>query len=88
MQTDIARVPAAPASAENHREPEAWSLTTAEFRRLGVSRLAYVTRLRTKDGEVNYVIHAADGIAVAVVDDAEMVVDLAIQLGVALVTVH
>jgi hypothetical protein len=64
------------------------SLSQAEFRALGLSLVAYVTGPRTDDGEANYVIHGADGIAVAVVDDLHVAEELAEQLGLRLVTVH
>jgi hypothetical protein len=85
MQTEPVRVPTGPISSTTPRNA---ALTAAEFRQLGVARLAYVTGLYTQDGEINYVIHGADGIAVAVVDHLELVTDLAAQLGLVLVTVH
>ena len=63
-------------------------LSQAELRQLGLSRVAYVTALRTDEGESDYVIHGADGIAVAVVDDPLVAEELAEKLGLALVTVH
>lgn len=88
MQIEPPRVAAARGSSEAHREADASSLTAAEFRQLGVARLAYVTGRYGMDGRVNYVVHAADGVALGVLDDTEMVVDLVTQLGLTLVNVH
>jgi hypothetical protein len=88
MQIEPPRVAIPTGSSEAHREPEALSLPAAEFRQFGVSRLAYVTGRYGKDGRVNYVVHAADGVGVAVLDETEMVVDLVMQLGLTLVNVH
>lgn len=85
METGPVHVPGGGASATSGRTA---SLTADEFRQLGVTRLAFVTGLRTQDGATNYVIHGADGIAIAVVDQQDLVVDLAAQLGLVLLTVH
>lgn len=64
------------------------SLSIGEFLQLGMFRLAYLTRVKGHDGQVDLVIHGADGMAVAVVDTAEMAADLGEQLGLSLVSVH
>lgn len=63
------------------------TLTTSEFLQLGLFRVAYLTQVTSGDG-VNIVVHGADGMAVAVVDTAELAIDLTDQLGLALVAVH
>lgn len=88
MQIGPPRVAAATGSSEAHRDREALSLTAAEFRQPGVSRLAYVTGRSGKDGGMTYVVHAADSIAAAGLDETEMVVDLVMQLGLTPMNVH
>jgi hypothetical protein len=62
-------------------------MTAAELRRLGVPRLVYL-RQGTVAGQIAYAIHAADGSAVAIVEDMEVAIDLAVENGLSIVTVH
>jgi hypothetical protein len=62
-------------------------MTAAELRRLGVPGLVYL-RQGTVDGQIAYAIHAADGSAVAIVEDMEVAIDLAVENGLSIVTVH
>jgi len=61
--------------------------TPDEFQQLGMFRIAYLTGARSSEG-VKVTIHGADGMAVAVADTIAHAVDLANQLGLALVAVH
>lgn len=62
-------------------------MTAAELRRLGVPSLVYL-REGTVDGQVAYAIHAADGSAVAIVEDVEVAIELVAEHGLNFVTVH
>lgn len=62
--------------------------TPDEFLQLGLYRVAYVTRARGHDGATDVVLHGADGMAVAVVEDGGLASELAEQLGLMLVSVH
>jgi len=68
--------------------PDIRHLTAGQFRLLGLTRIAYLTGLLTGDGSVNYVVRGADGEAVAVVEQLEDALELAIDRGVMLVAVH
>jgi hypothetical protein len=78
--------------AENRGAAE---LTSADLRRmtrnellqLGVPRLAYL-RCGTIDGHPAYAIHAADGTAMAVVEDVEVAIELASEHDMTFVAVH
>lgn len=62
-------------------------MTTGQLRELGVSSVVYL-RAGTMDGQPAYAIHAADGTAMALVEDIELAVDLVAERGMAFVTVH
>jgi hypothetical protein len=62
-------------------------ISSKELRRLGMSRLVYL-RCRTVDGQTVYAIHAADGTAMAVVEDLELAIDLVSAHDLAFVAVH
>jgi len=62
-------------------------MTSAQFRRLGVRSVVYL-RSGLLNGETAFVIHAADGIPMAVVQDVESAVALASEHGMAFVAVH
>ena len=62
--------------------------TTGEFLQLGLFRVAYLTEVSDEDGTVNIEIHGADGMAVAALETVELAVELADQLGLALVAAH
>jgi hypothetical protein len=63
-------------------------LTAAQLRMLGLARIAYLTGSQAGDGTNEYVIHGADGGAVAIVEDLDVALDLVDRLGVSLVAVH
>ena len=62
-------------------------MTRSELLRLGLPRLAYL-RCGTIDGQPAYALHAADGTAMAVVDDIEVAIDLASERDMLFVSVH
>lgn len=62
-------------------------MTRAQLRRLGVPRLVYL-RCGTVDGEEAFAVHAADGIAIAVVEDVEVALELAMENNLTFVAVH
>lgn len=62
-------------------------MTRAELRRFGLPRLVYL-RCGTVEGEVAYAIHAADGTAMAVVEDVAVAIELAAQNDMTFVAVH
>ena len=75
-------------TSAGRRRDRVHSLTKEELRLIGLSRVGYVTGLRNNDDAFDFMIHGADGVTVAVVDDLRLVVDLAESLGLMLVTVH
>jgi hypothetical protein len=62
-------------------------LTPDELQQLGMFRVAYLVGERSSD-EFRIVIHSADGMTVAVTDTLALAMELAGQLGLALVAVH
>ena len=62
-------------------------LTPAQLLELGIAQLVYL-RQGMVDGETAYAIHAADGSAVAVVEDVEVAVELVAEHGLTFATVH
>jgi hypothetical protein len=62
-------------------------MTSAQFRRLGVRTVVYL-RSGLLNGQTAFVIHAADGIPMAVVEDVDAAVALASEHGMAFVAVH
>jgi hypothetical protein len=62
-------------------------MTRGELLRLGVPRLVYL-RCGTIDGQPAYAIHAADGTAMAVVEDIEVAIELASEHDMTFVAVH
>jgi hypothetical protein len=62
-------------------------MTQSQLRRLGVPGIVYL-RAGTADGETAYAIYAADGTAVAVVDDVELAIELVTEHGLTFVPVH
>jgi hypothetical protein len=62
-------------------------MTRAQLRRLGVSQLAYL-RSGLRNGEPAFAIHAADGTAMAVVEDIDLAVELVSEQGMIFVAVH
>jgi hypothetical protein len=62
-------------------------MTRAQLRRLGVPRMAYL-RCGTIDGQQAFAIHAADGTAIAVVEDLEVAMELGAESNMIFVAVH
>jgi hypothetical protein len=62
-------------------------MTRAQLRRLGVPRLVYL-RCGMVDCQKAYAVHAADGTAIAVVDDVEVAVELVSDNHMIFVAVH
>jgi len=62
-------------------------MTPAELRQLGLPRLVYL-RCGTVDGQPAFAIHAADGTAMAVVEDVEVAIELASANDMTFVAVH
>jgi hypothetical protein len=62
-------------------------MTRSELLRLGVPRVVYL-RCGTIDGQPAYAIHAADGTAMAVVEDIAVAIELASENDMTLVAVH
>ena len=62
-------------------------MTEAQLRQLGTSELAYL-RAGTVHGQQAYAIHAADGTAMAIVEDVELAVELVAERGMIFVAVH
>jgi hypothetical protein len=62
-------------------------MTRAQLRQLGVAQLVYL-RAGVLDGEMAFAIHAADGTALAVVEDIELAVELVSEQGMDFVAVH
>jgi hypothetical protein len=70
-----------PVSADPRR------MTQGELLQLGLPRLAYL-RCGTIDGQPAYALHAADGTAMAIVEDIEVAIDLASENDMLFVSVH
>jgi hypothetical protein len=63
------------------------SMTAAELREFGVSSLVYL-KTGTAEGQLAFAIHGADGLALAVVDDIDLAVELVSAHGMSFVAVH
>jgi hypothetical protein len=66
---------------------DARQMTPAQLRQLGVARLVYL-RSGILDGQMAFAIHAADGTAIAVVEDIDLAVELVSEQGMFFVAVH
>jgi hypothetical protein len=66
---------------------DARRMTSAQLRQLGVPRVVYL-RSRTFEGQTACAIHAADGTAMAVVEDTGVACELASENDMTLVSVH
>ncbi|HSZ91642.1 MAG TPA: DUF1150 family protein [Acetobacteraceae bacterium] len=66
---------------------DARRMTSAQLRQLGMPRVVYL-RCRTFEGQTACAIHAADGTAMAVVEDIEIAFELASENDMTLVSVH
>jgi hypothetical protein len=73
--------PTEPISADPRR------MTRGELLQLGLPRLVYL-RCGTVDGHPAYALHAADGTAMAVVEDLEVAIELASENDMMFVSVH
>lgn len=62
-------------------------MTRSQLRQLGMPRLAYLRR-GSFDGQTAFAIHAADGTAIAVVEDLEVAMELASEGNMIFVAVH
>ena len=62
-------------------------MTRAELRKLGLPRLVYL-RCGSVDGQPAYAIHAADGTAMAVVEELDIAIELAAANDMTFVAVH
>ncbi len=62
-------------------------MTRAQLRRLGVPRLVYL-RCGMVDGQKAFAVHAADGTAIAVVEDLELAMELVFENNMTFVAVH
>ena len=62
-------------------------MTQAQLRQLGVSMLVYL-RSGTRNGQPAFAIHAADGTAMAVVDDIDLAEEIVSEQGMVFVPVH
>ena len=62
-------------------------MTLAQFHRLGVRSIVYL-RPDVLNGRLAYVIHAADGLPVAALEDIDATVTLASEHGMVFVAVH
>jgi hypothetical protein len=66
---------------------DARSMTAAELRQFGVSSLVYL-KAGTVEGQTAFAIHGADGLALAVVDDIDLAVELVSAHGMSFVALH
>lgn len=62
-------------------------MSPEQLLQLGLDQVAYV-RAGWRDGAPYFLIHGADGIRLATVDELEQAVELAAELGFEFVTVH
>jgi hypothetical protein len=62
-------------------------MTQAQLRRLGVSQMVYL-RSGFRHGQPAFAIHAADGTAMAIVEDIDLAVELVSEQGMIFVAVH
>ncbi|MDD9899836.1 MAG: hypothetical protein OXT65_02525 [Alphaproteobacteria bacterium] len=62
-------------------------MTAADLKRLGKGKVGYV-RVYTKEGKKTFVLHAADGTAVAAQKNAKATRHAAGQKGIAIIAVH
>ena len=62
-------------------------MTQAQLRQLGVSRLVYL-RTGLRHGEPAFAIHAADGTAMAIVEDIDLAAEIVSEQGMVFVAVH
>ncbi|HEY2618839.1 MAG TPA: DUF1150 family protein [Acetobacteraceae bacterium] len=84
-ETDEFLEPAAHEEAVRIADPR--QMTRSQLRRLGLPRLVYL-RCGTVDGQASFAIHAADGTAIAVVEDLDVAMELASESNMIFVAVH
>ena len=75
-------------AATDSRRRHACSVTIDELRQIGLCEVAYVTGIIKDDGECDFTINGADGVAVTVLDDLQAVWEFARSHELMLVTVH
>jgi hypothetical protein len=75
------------AEADGSAVADPRQMTSAQLRRLGMPWMVYL-RSGTVDGQTAYAIHAADGTAMAVVEDVELAMELASEHDMTFVAVH
>jgi hypothetical protein len=73
--------------AEALRIPDPRQMTRAQLRRLGIPRLVYL-RSGTTGGHKAFSVHAADGTAIAVVEDIELATELVVENNMTFVALH
>jgi hypothetical protein len=73
---------------EDRAAPRRFSLTQFELLQLGMFHVGYVRTVTSDRGDVEIVLHGADGQAVAEADSIEFAAEAADELGLALVAVH
>jgi hypothetical protein len=62
-------------------------MARSQLRPLGMSQVVHL-RTGVRDGQVASATHAADGTAMAIVEDSDLAVELVSELGLVFVTVH
>ena len=62
-------------------------MSPEQFRQLGLNQVAYV-RVGLRNGVPLFLIHGADGVPFATVEEPEEVVEIAAEQGLDFVTVH
>jgi hypothetical protein len=72
---------------EGGRAADPRQMTLGQLRRLGVPRLVYL-RCGKIDGQMTFALHAADGTAIAVVEDIDLALEMVAANNMMFVSVH
>jgi len=72
---------------EGVRTADPRHMTLGQWRRLGVPRLVYL-RCGRIDGQMTFALHAADGTAIAVVEEIDIALELVAANNMTFVSVH
>jgi hypothetical protein len=72
---------------EGGRAVDLRTMTLGQLRRLGVPRLVYL-RCGKVDGQMAFALHAADGTAIAVVEDIDLALEMVAANNMTFVSVH
>ena len=72
---------------EGVRTADPRNMTLGQLRRLGVPRLVYL-RCGRIDGQMTFALHAADGTAIAVVEEIDIALELVAANNMTFVSVH